>query len=290
MAAILDVKRVSKMKPKSISLTKRKAPTNKKQTNKNKTKTKEAKLTTAPQQNLKMRTTFILSFLVLSFLSEYTHAAFLRGKTEDSSLLEQGGRRLDVPQSCPSNAFPGICTNCNGLDGCSAFQCSAFTNWECPAGSDICGVETCVGGLCNGKVWCVTSGRRAVEEAGTSSLELSDTPEIGDENATFLFDTNTALLHAEFLLREQQRPSSDVAVESVGLESVEQGGRRLGVPPQCPSNAFPGICTNCNGLDGCSAFQCSAFTNWECPSGSDMCGIETCVGGLCNSKVWCVWN
>jgi len=64
------------------------------------------------------------------------------------------------------------------------------------------------------------------------------------------------------------------------------GERKLSSPPSgCSSNAIPGVCSDCNG-NGCSAFRCSAFTNWKCPAGYSYCGYESCVF-TCPDKLWC---
>ena len=77
--------------------------------------------------------------------------------------------------------------------------------------------------------------------------------------------------------------------EANGLRTTSSGNneRRLGgLPSTCPSDAIPGTCHNCN-HGGCGLFTCSAFTQWECPSGYEVCGYESCLGGACPIKKWC---
>ena len=97
------------------------------------------------------------------------------------------------------------------------------------------------------------------------------------------FATVYTLLFAAFFLLASTNAS--------GLRSSatpeEHPERRLGLPSECPADAIPGNCKQCN-HGGCGILTCSAFTTWTCPDGYEVCGYETCLGGACPVKKWCV--
>jgi hypothetical protein len=105
---------------------------------------------------------------------------------------------------------------------------------------------------------------------------------------SFVFLLSLLVLASSFLVPNTKAASlRNLATEDEDLNFLEHRSGRLGLPDDCPSTAIPGNCKNCNG-NGCSAFRCSAFTTWSCPSGYTYCGFEECLGGLCASRVWCV--
>ena len=119
----------------------------------------------------------------------------------------------------------------------------------------------------------------AIHEHGEDTAAIH---EHGEDTAAVHDNEDAASSYHEY--------DSDTAIEEEeeDLEDNEHNGhRRLYLPDACPLDAIPGICNNCNG-NGCDAFRCSAFTTWSCPAGYKYCGYESCVGGFCASKVWCV--
>ncbi|KNC74059.1 hypothetical protein SARC_13382 [Sphaeroforma arctica JP610] len=114
----------------------------------------------------------------------------------------------------------------------------------------------------------------AMETTGNAPVPHTHEPSNNDEyNTQFLID----------YLNEQSGGGIDIHRREVGSSRARRA------PIGCSSSAIGGSCSNCNG-GGCSAFRCSAFTQWSCPSGYTHCGSEICQGGLCAGKYWCDKN